>query len=51
MGNFAKVRLATLFWGFLVMWAFTGNLGITSKSFIVIAIGNTVIMRYFIIDE
>ncbi len=42
--RFLAVRLATLTWGFLITYFFTGQLILASKIFAVIAIGNTVIM-------
>ena len=41
---FWKVRLATLLWGFAVVYIFTGRLGLTSRIFMVQAAGNTAIM-------
>lgn len=48
MNTFWKVRTATLVWGFLVSYAFTGNLGFASVMFGVMVIGNTVIMKLLI---
>ncbi len=44
MSNFFKVRLATMTYGFVVMYLFTGDLGVTGMMGSVIFIGNTLIM-------
>ncbi len=47
MNKFYKLRIATLLWGCSVSYAFTGDLGLTSKMMLVIFIGNTFIMWWF----
>lgn len=48
MSVFVKTRLATLVWGFGIVYYFTGSLNLSSKIFIIQAVGNTIIMWYFI---
>ena len=42
--NFIKLRLATLAWGFIVSYIFTGELVTSLYMFAVMGIGNTIIM-------
>ena len=42
--NFWRLRVATLIWGFIVVYAFTRRIDLTGKIFLVQVIGNTVIM-------
>lgn len=44
MTPFARVRIATLLWGFIVSLVFTGKLGLASAMFLTMAAGNTIIM-------
>ncbi len=44
MKQFIHLRTLTLIWGFLVSWAFTGELIVALPMFATMAIGNTVIM-------
>lgn len=44
MSNFLKVRLATLIWGFMISYLFTGKLITAGLMFAVMAAGNTIIM-------
>ena len=46
--KFWKVRMATFVWGFLVIYWFTGKLDLTSKAFLIQALGNTLIMYFFL---
>jgi len=48
MSTFWKVRLATMIWGFAISWLFTGQIGLASSMFLVMIIGNTVIMKVLI---
>ena len=48
MSSFWKARLATFAWGFGVSWWFTGEIILASKMFLVMALGNTVLMWFFI---
>jgi len=47
MSTFIKLRLATLMWGFLVSWLFTGKLIVALPMFAVMAIGNSIIMYIY----
>jgi hypothetical protein len=49
--QFWKLRLSTLAWGFVVLYAFTRRLDVTSQAFLVQVVGNTVIMRWFTRQE
>jgi uncharacterized membrane protein len=42
--SFWPTRILMLIWGFGVVYAFTGRLDLTSKVFIIQALGNTIIM-------
>ncbi len=44
MNAFWKARLATFLWGFLVSYGFTGKLVVALPMFLVMAIGNTILM-------
>jgi hypothetical protein len=48
---FWKVRLTTFIWGFLVVYAFTRRLDLTSLLFLTQVLGNTIIMWVFLKDE
>lgn len=48
MSRFWKVRLATLIWGFAVVYLYTGKLDMTSELLLMQVAGNTVIMLYFL---
>jgi hypothetical protein len=47
MSTFWKLRLSTLAWGFLVLYAFTRRLDVTSQAFVVQAAGNSVLMWWY----
>jgi len=47
MTAFWKLRLATLAWGFAVLYLFTGEIGMTSKVFLVQVLGNSALMWWF----
>ena len=48
MSPFLKVRIATLAWGFIISFLFTGHLITSIVMFSVMAIGNTIIMKRLI---
>ena len=51
MSPFVKTRIATLIWGFSVVYYFTGELNLSSKIFLIQAVGNTFLMWYFIKEK
>ena len=44
MSIWLKTRIAMFIWGFSVIYFFTGNINLTSKTFLVQALGNTLIL-------
>ena len=48
LSQFAKVRISTFIWGFLVVYAFTQRFDLTSALFLTQVAGNTLIMWYFL---
>lgn len=51
MNTFWKVRIAILLWGFSVSWFLTGDLGFARTMFLVMVIGNTIIMKVLIKEK
>lgn len=51
MSTFWKLRLSMFAWGFAVIYAFTGKLDLTSRVFLVQALGNTVLIWWFTRDR